>query len=298
MKLNYNIVDIEGLKPFISELRSIEAAIKYPIQNGVESFIIDHGPQYTPFFSQQGYKTRFLIIMNKKTVIGSIAGIWKTVLINQKPYTGLYVADLKLRQEFRTQGIIKNCLWYLFFKWPLNQDFQGWDFLYFCAMQRLGSGVDSTFIGAHLGKLARLDTEFNIYMLNAELLYGKDITCLKQDYKNHINLSPKRKEDVLWNDGIKNIISTNTHTLLKLGHLNPGLLQSGNNIRLKKALKVIMKRKNGLVCFAVDSRDQFKINWLKSNGIETETRCKIFSFAPFSPPIRKSDVLFISTGEI
>ena len=84
MKLKYHIVREEQLGPFIHDLRSIEKNIEYPLEDGTEGFYIDHGNDYSPFFTQQGYKTRFLIITNKDKVVGSIAGIWKRVSLKKK----------------------------------------------------------------------------------------------------------------------------------------------------------------------------------------------------------------------
>ena len=50
----------EQVGPFIHDLRSIEKNIEYPLEDGTEGFYIDHGNDYSPFFTQQGYKTGFL----------------------------------------------------------------------------------------------------------------------------------------------------------------------------------------------------------------------------------------------
>ena len=67
---------------------------------------------------------------------------------NRKIYNGLYASDLKLRSEYRSKEVVKNFLWYLFVRWPFKKDFQEWDFSYFCAMQRGGTGVEKTFKGS------------------------------------------------------------------------------------------------------------------------------------------------------
>ena len=89
MNLKYHIVSEEQLGPFIHDLRSIEKNIEYPLEDGTEGFYIDHGNDYSPFFTQQGYKTRFLIVTNKEEVVGSIAGVWKRVLLKKKRCTML-----------------------------------------------------------------------------------------------------------------------------------------------------------------------------------------------------------------
>ena len=110
MNLKYHIVSEEQLGPYIHDLRLIEKNIEYPLEDGTENFFIDHGKDYSPFFTQQGYKTRFLIITNKDKVVGSIAGVWKRISLNEKTYNALYASDLKLKPKYRNKGIVKNFL--------------------------------------------------------------------------------------------------------------------------------------------------------------------------------------------
>ena len=84
MNLKYQIVREQQIDPFINDLRLIEKDIEYPLEDGTEGFYIDHGNHYSPFFTQQGYKTRFLIITKKDKVVGSIAGVWKRVSLKKK----------------------------------------------------------------------------------------------------------------------------------------------------------------------------------------------------------------------
>ena len=297
MKLQYHIVDENGIAPYISELRSIEKKIEYPLDDGNNDFFIDHGEQYSPFFTQQGHKTRFLIIKNGNEVIGSVAAVWKKIFTKKKFYNCLYASDLKLKLDYRSKGVVKNFLWYLFIRWPFRKEFQGWDFLYFCAMQRKSRGVESTFQGFHLGKLTSSKALLNIYILDPNQLEGLDFKEIAYNPKNEINLSPHLKEDVLWNRGKKNIIFTKDNSLMNLGHLNPELFYINNIERLKKALKVV-SRKKGKVCFAIDSQNQTSINGLKNYNILTDTKCKVFSFSPYINPLSSAELLSVSTGEI
>jgi len=298
MKEKYHIVNEEGLLPFIPELRSIEKKIEYPLEDGATNFFIDHGEKYSPFFTQQGYKTRFLIITQKDEVIGNIAGVWKKIYLGKRTYNALYASDLKLKPEYRGRGVVKKFLWHLFIRWPFVKEFQGWDFVYFCAMQRESLGVDATFKGAHLGRLTKPKSILNVYILDPKQLFGYDLKNICHDPDSEMNLSQHLKDEILWNDGKKNIISTKDSSLLKLGHLNPELLYIHNTEKLKKAIYNINKRKNGRLCFAIDCRNAFQINWLKEQGIYTETKCKVFSFAPFSNPFGFIKSVSISTGEI
>lgn len=298
MNLKYHIVSEEQLNPFISDLRSIEKNIEYPLEDGTEAFFIDHGKDYSPFFTQQGYKTRFLIIENKDKVVGSIAGVWKRVFINKKKYNALYASDLKIIPKYRSKGIVKNFLWYLFIRWPFTKEFQGWDFIYFCAMQRNSRGVESTFKGVHLGKLTKPNGLLNIYILEPKKFTSIDLDELQYCPENEINLSPNLTDDILWNDGKKNIVSTKDGTIMNLGHLNPSVFYLEKKERLSEALKEVSGRKGGKICFSIDCRNQKIINVFEKGGIYTDTKCRIFSFSPFSKPLNYAHTISTSTGEI
>ena len=298
MNLKYHIVSEEQLGPFIHDLRSIEKNIEYPLEDGTEGFYIDHGNDYSPFFTQQGYKTRFLIVTNKEEVVGSIAGVWKRVSLKKKTYNALYASDLKIIPRYRNKGVVKNFLWYLFIRWPFIKEFQGWDFIYFCAMQKKNKGVESSFKGVHLGKLTRPNCILNIYILEPQKLNNIDLDELQYYPENEINLSSNLKNDVLWNEGKKNIVSVQDGSIMNLGHLNPEVFHLKNKSRLKKSIKEVLDKRGGKICFAVDCRNKKLVNIFEKSEVYTDTKCRVFSFSPFSKPMDRAKTISISTGEI
>ena len=102
----------------------------------------------------------------------------------------------------------------------------------------------------------------------------------------------------MWNDGKKNIVSTKDGSIMKLGHLNPEAFHLNNKERLKKSIKEVSGRKDGKICFSVDCRNKKIINVLAKKGIHTDTKCRVFSFSPFSRPLNHAHAVSISTGEI
>ncbi len=299
MKYNFDIFAPEEIDTYVKDFRLLEKRIQYPLENGQGNFRIVHGDDYHQFFTQQGYKTRFVAIKYRDKVIGSVAGVWKPIIIRNKEYTGFYISDLKIDMKHRKKKILTRLLWYLFKRWPFNSDYQGWDFNFFCTMLRDGKGVDASFKGFNLTKLPSLSATIKIFMIDPKAFQSFNFNSFPKDEESsYINLSPFRKEMVLWNNGIKDIQSTKDGSILQLGHLHPLLLTKKFSQRLKECVLEIKNKKNGLVCFAIDTRDVKKIDWLKSNGIQTNTLCNIFSFSPFAPSLNKSDILYISTGEI
>tara|TARA_A100001011_G_scaffold383535_1_gene454886 strand:- start:29 stop:925 length:897 start_codon:yes stop_codon:yes gene_type:complete len=298
MNYTFEVIAPESVKSYLKQLRGLEKSIQYPLENGEGTFTIDHGKDYHPFFTQQGDKTRFVIIKANSEVIGVSVGMWKKILFFNKTYNGLYVADLKINPDYRKKEIVKKLLWHLLIRWPLTKDYKGWDFSFFCTMLKNNQGVERSFKGFNPAKLARPRVLFNIYMVKPTDLLSLDLKTVPEiDSKNHINLSPRRKELILWNDGIKNIISSNSNSVFNFGHLHPQIFYNNKISQLKSAALKIEEKK-GTACFAVDFRKTNLISWLKSNGIDTKTKCKLFSFSPFAPSIKDFNNIYISTGEI
>ena len=78
---------------------------------------------------------------------------------------------------------------------------------------------------------------------------------------------------------------------------NTSLLKLNKN-KFDDAIKEIKEKTGSLACFSIDTREQEKLDWLKKMGLQSETKCKIFSFSPFSFGSIKSNTFYISTGEI
>ena len=298
MNYKFEIIGPEKIDKFLRELQSLEQDIEYPLEDGKGNFIIRHGKEYSPFFTQQGNKTRFVVMKINSQLIGTAAGMWKKISLFDKNYNGLYIADLKIRSGHRKKGILKILLWHLLSRWAFTADYRGWDFCYFCAMLKNGEGVDKSFKGFNPAKLATPSALINIYMVEPTILSALDIKSLpKIDPEKSVNLSPMRNELILWNDGKKDIISSENQSIFRFGHLHPEIFFNENSSNIKEAASII-KTKKGLACFAIDDRQGDIISWLKSNGITTKTKCKIFSFSPFAPSIKHSRNINISTGEI
>ena len=298
MSFSYEVIKPENIDEYVVDFRSLEKGIVYPLENGNGSFYIDHGSEYHPFFTQQGSKVRFVVIKDKNEIIGTAAGIWKTINMDGIGYNGLYAADLKIKKDFRGKKIFKKLMWRLFLKWPIIKDYQGWDFCFFCTMLKNGIGVEKSFKGITPAKLVRHSGMIYIYMVEPEKINSLNFLDMPNvSYNNPINLSPERNELVLWNNGKKDIINSQGKGTYKFGHLNPEMILSHDYDKIKKAILSIAN-KGGIVCFGIDERQSDIIRWFESMKISTKTRCKVFSFSPFAPSMKNFDNIFISTGEI
>jgi len=299
MNLSFKLYDEITVIRYINDLKDIEKTILYPLKNGKDFFRISHGSNYTPFFINQGFKSKYLIIKDGNTVIGGLVGVWKKVKRGKKEELNiLYIADLKLKKKYRGKKIIKKALFYLLIRWPLKRNLQGWDFIYFCAMQKDNFGVEKTFKGFHIGRFSSKVTEFVIYMTEPRLLKKLPSCFFKTDKNKTINLSEKRNEHILWNKNIKEIVLDETDERLSLGHINPDIFEKGDEKRFEKSIKIIEKKKNSLACFAIDTKQKDQIKILEQIGIKKETVCKLFIFNPFLIKSLTSVSFYISTGEI
>ena len=217
MKYEFEIIGPGQVKRYIRDFKTLEKKIEYPLEDGNGSFKIDHGLNYHTFFTQQGFKTRFAVIKKDEKIIGTVAGIWKPIRINNKDYTGFYISDLKIDSNYRKKNILRNLLWYLLKRWPITPDYQGWDFNYYCTMLRKGKGVDISFKSFNPAKLPSYSATMNIYMVNPRDLLLLNLNSLPDNEKSKsINLSPLRVENVLWNNGIKDIVSTIDNSIMQL----------------------------------------------------------------------------------
>ena len=104
MSIRFTILQHTELDNFKVQLLSLEQSIRYPIEGGQDYFTIVHGEQYHTFFSSMG-PTRFLLVLDQDTVIGTAAATWKQITITQNEYTGLYISDLKLSTAYRKKSI-------------------------------------------------------------------------------------------------------------------------------------------------------------------------------------------------
>ena len=75
MSITYTIVEQDQIEPYVEQLLSLEKDISYPIEGGADHFHIVHGTNYHSFFTTMG-KTRFLLIQDNTTLIGSAAATW------------------------------------------------------------------------------------------------------------------------------------------------------------------------------------------------------------------------------
>ena len=300
MSIQFRIVDANGLQPYVAGLRELEREISYPIAEGTDSFVIDHGVDYHPFFSEMGSKARFLVVLDKGEVVGSAVGVWKPSLILGKEYTGLYFADLKLLPQYRGSNISSNIFWYAIARWPFVKDYQGWAFAFFAAMHGDRGDVKRSFSSFHLGQMTRPVAKLRVFFVSPLSLLQLGVGPEMPNSYQGILLSSPQLPLVKWNDGKKDFRLRSTGEPWKLAHVQ---VFSSERQRLGACLQEAGRQiqdisSDTLACFAIDERLSEPISWLAENKIVSDTLCTVYSISFFAPSLRKGNFIVLSTGDI
>jgi len=300
MSIQFRIVDAEGLAPYVDGLRALEQGISYPIADGADSFVIDHGNDYHPFFSEMGVKTGFLVVLDNEDVVGSAVGVWKPSQIQGKSYIGLYFADLKLLPQYRGRNISSKIFWYAIIRWPFVKDYQGWSFAFFAAMHGDKGDVKRSFRRFHLGRITRPAAELRVFFVSSLLLLDLGVGPKMPNRTRGIELSSPHLPLVKWNDGKKDFCLQSTGLPWKLAHVQIFSSEEQSlGDRLNHAGMQIQEREpDALACFAIDVRLTGAIAWLAENKIVSDTLCTVYSVSFFAPSLRKADFIVLSTGDI
>ncbi len=285
-KLSFVVVDSAGLAPYAAGLRAIEKSISYPIADGQDSFHIDHGPLYHPFFSSMG-KARFLVALEGETVIGSLTAVWRELDAGGKRYTGLYFCDLKLTQAWRGRGLVRRMLWHVFVRWPFRRDFQGWSFVFFAAMRGDRGDVGRSFRGWHLGRILRPIGRLALYFVPLPQLSQLPEEAPVTPRSTGLNFSPNNVNKWQSTQGSKDFQLLSTGRAWPLVHLPQppqATDQWGQYLRATSS-RLLIDCPDAIACFGVDERFAAHIEWLSQQRLERGASCLLYCFSiPFAGP--------------
>lgn len=221
---------------FQSQLLSFEKEFIYPLTS-TENFYISHGADYTRFFERMG-DSRYLLAFDGDSIVGMIAVVKKTIYFQGKSYQGFYLADLKIKQSYRGQGIAKAIYWKLLTSVPKYRYAWRWSFCYFVGMVGAKGDVSRAFSGSLPTKLIHSLGYLNIYFVEPSQLKGlseqiqtqiqASQTLLNAQYPKRLNmLNLSSANDTVINKqatrdllGIKDIVLQHTGNAMNLCHIN------------------------------------------------------------------------------
>ena len=191
-------------------------------------------------------------------------------------------------------------LWRLILRWTYTAEFQGWDCIYFLAMQGEKGNVSRSFQGPfHLGRLSQPAAELDLFFVLPEQLQGLQLPALPNAEGVALRLSELKPGAVQLNTGRKDFMLESKGEPWKLAHLGPiGADAQEFAQRLIAARQhLVATDPSTLLCFAVDKRRLELIAWLSSQGVVSDTSCSLGAVSFFCPSLRKADWVDVSTAE-
>lgn len=286
-----HILAPEQLGPYVEGLRNLEREILYPIDDGADTFAIDHGPDYHRFFSEMGHRARFMVVTDEAgQVVGSLAGAWRRAELDEAPINTAYLGDLKLAPEVRGTGLVARMLWRALAGVTSRPDLRGWSLAWGAAMRGERGDVTRSLRGANPGRIAGTLGVTRLYFVSPQQLADLDTSASPPPPPGPgLDLSPElRAADVgpvLSTRGRKDFRLTSTGLPWPLLHIacGPRQWQAGFGRSLVEGARAARAlEQEAVCCFGLDVRMREHIAWLSARGVEPGATCTVYGFA-FNP---------------
>ncbi len=303
--LRYVFTDTRGIEPYIEGLRAIEQAIRYPLGDDGEEFVIDHGERYHPFFTGLG-EPYFSIALDGDSVAGTGLGILRQIERCGLRIPAYYIADLKIAPPYRGQGvaqrIIMNGITHVL-RDPRLRRFQ---FAYAAAMRGERGDVMRSARGLHPMRLLHAGTTLALYFVPPARLSrlrvegapppprgpGVDFSFGAASADNPLGIvSTAGKKDL-------RIVRTGDPWPLAHLTLGPSAWRPTWGAMLARAGEALVERGEvAQTCFAIDERLADHIAWLSTQGIRPSTVCTVYAMN-LVPSLISPGWVHLATSEI
>jgi hypothetical protein len=298
MKIDF--VDAAHLRQFQEQLRALEGGIEYPIADGADFFTIDHGDDYTAFFTGLG-DPRFLIAVEGDRLQGTICGILRRCAQGGKIYPSVYGSDLKLAPEVRGTGLWKKMLWKGFFLSMRPSFLKQWKIGYVAAMQGERGDVMRTAKGMHAAKMGKASARLAIYFIEPARLAAIDPAGAPPPPSSAgLDLSPDATAPWMTTAGKKDLRLKSTGKPWPLQHLplGPSHWTPSFAAYLQRCGQALVDGGHpGPCCFSLDHRLADHIEHLESRGIHAGATCTVYSFRMPGGP-RPEPWVHLATSQI
>lgn len=287
--------------PFVASLRELEGSIDYPIADGADAFAIDHGPEYHPFFSRLG-DAHFLLALRGDEVVGSIAGVLRTVSAGGREIPSLYLCDLKLAAELRGRGTARRMLQRGLLEIARHPQGRRVRLIYGAAMVGDRGDVMRSARGTNPLRLGQPIAQLQLYFVPpAQLaaLDGAGPACPVCPIGDRLDVSGP-SADMAETRGAKHLRLRSSGAAWPLVHLTsaPWSAQPSWGAWLRSCGERLSSRTDGAVaCFALDQRFEAHLAWLAHAGINPGARCTIHGLA-LTRALRSTRFAHLSTSEI
>jgi hypothetical protein len=302
MSLRFLNLRPEQLAPYVDGLRALEHDIEYPIADGADSFRIDHGPLYHPFFSSMG-EAQVIVGLDGHRVVATITGILRDGLLGGRTTKVMYGADMKVAKSHRGRGVPRKMLFFALRRLLSEPRGTSWRYAYVAAMRGAKGDVMRTVSGVHPARLAHPAAELMIYFVPPEKLARLDLAGAPAPPSLHegIDLSPWPSSPLLSTAGRKDLRLRSTGgEPWPLVHLPYGPARPSWASYLKEcgnSLNSPSERAGAIACFGLDVRLHAHAEWLASNGVTPGAVCTVYALS-LTPRTRGARWLHLSTAEI
>lgn len=300
--------------PYVEGLRAIERATEYPIADGADTFTIDHGADYTRFFTMLGHDARFTLALRGDRVVGGVVGIARNVRILGKMTPAVYGADMKISPEARGTGAGRKMAHWAFglvFKHP---ELFTWRYAYVAAMRGAKGDVMRATRGVHPARLAGKAATLAVYFVEPERLARLSLASEPPppDPDAGVDLSfvttgQVEPPGMVSTAGRKDLRLRSTGQPWPLVHLplGPAAWTPSYGHYLKACGEALSSRGSGegprtngtLACFALDERMDSHISWLSAQGIGRGAVCSVYAL-DLTLRARRAKWLHLATSEI
>jgi hypothetical protein len=296
--MDIQFVDAHQLRAYQDQLRALEGGIEYPIADGDDFFTIDHGEDYTAFFTGLG-DPRFLIAVEGGRLKGTICGILRRCTQGGRTFPSVYGSDLKLAPEVRGTGLWKKMLWKGFWLSMRPSFLKQWKIGYVAAMQGERGDVMRTAKGMHAAKMGKASARLAIYFIEPAKLAGLDASGAPPPPPLvGLDLSPDAEADFTTTAGRKDLRLKSTGKPWPLVHLprGPHAWTPSFAAYLKRCGEALAGQP-GPCCFSLDHRLADHIEHLESRGIHAGATCTVYSFRMPGGP-RPEPWVHLATSQI
>jgi hypothetical protein len=301
MRLRFVHVTAAEIGPFVTSLRSLEASISYPIADGADAFTIDHGPEYHPFFSRLG-EAHFLLALRGDDVVGSIAGVLRTVSVGAREIPSLYLCDLKLAAELRGRGTARRMLQRGLLEILRHPQGRRVRLVYGAAMVGERGDVMRSARGTNPLRLGQSIAQLQLYFVSPGRLATLDADGPACPLGERLDASGPAA-DMVETRGAKDLRLRSSGAAWPLVHLTRAPWHAEPSREnwwawLRSCGERLSSRTDGAVaCFALDMRLEAHHAWLTEAGISPGARCTIHGLA-LTRALRSTRFAHLATSEI
>lgn len=300
-------VTAADLGPYVADLRQLEEGITYPIADGADRFRIDHGPDYTPFFTGLG-EAHFVLALDRGKAIGAAAGVLRQATREGRNVNTVYICDLKVAPAYRGRGVARDM--FLFALGLLRKpQLRRWRLAYGAAMRGASGDVMRSARGLHPARLGHALGRLHIYFQPparlATLRTHRGPQLAPELLAAGLDLSPQARhlaqEGYTTTAGRKELRLLSTGQPWPLWHLPWSLAQCGpRDLSYSEYLQrcgAALHDRPGLACFALDERLVELTHLLAEQGILPGATCTVYGLA-LHPLAWRAPWLHLSTAEI